>query len=109
LNAGIIKMTGEWFKWISADDYLEKNAVEELINGAKVVGNESKNLILNQLTKEKRKNYLQALKDYKKTQPLSIRMRSYFRDFLFNYFPKGVFYVILKLYLRIKSKYVISN
>ena len=228
LNAGIRKMTGEWFKWISSDDYLEKNAVEELINGAKVVGNESKNLIfygnedfidedgkiigeymeqnrnnltnfeqgvillnnnfgspatslihksvftkcglfnekvgyyedyefwlrcvllfnynlffipkkivkyrihshstsstklvyrfekkreireliLNQLTKEKRKNYLQALKDYKKTQPLSIRMKSYFRDFLFNYLPKDVFYIILKLYLRIKSKYVISN
>ena len=228
LNAGIRKMTGEWFKWISSDDYLEKNAVEELINGAKVVGNESKNLIfygnqdfidedgkiigeyvepdrsnltnfeqgvtllnnhfgsaitslihksvftkcglfnekvgyyedyefwlrcvllfnyklfsipkkivkyrihshsisstklvyrfekkreireliLNQLTKEKRKNYLQALKDYKKTQPLSIRMKSYFRDFLFNYLPKGVFYTILKLYMRIKSKYVLSN
>jgi len=24
LNAGIRKMTGEWFKWISSDDYLEK-------------------------------------------------------------------------------------
>jgi len=228
LNAGIKKMTGEWFKWLSADDILKENAVEELIKGVKMTGDMSKNLIfygngdfidedgkiigeyvepnrnnlinfeqgvillnnnfgspatslihksvftkcglfnekvgyyedyefwlrcvllfnynlffipkkivkyrihshstsstklvyrfekkreireliLNQLTKEKRKNYLQALKDYKKTQPLSIRMKSYFRDFLFNYFPKGMFYVILKLYLRIKSKYVTSN
>jgi len=228
LNAGIERMTGEWFKWLSADDLLEKNAVDELIKGTKMMGDKSKNLIfygngdfidedgkiigeyvepnrnnlinfeqgvillnnsfgspatslihksvfskcglfnekvgyyedyefwlrcvlhfnynlffipkkivkyrihshstsstklvyrfekhreiknliLNQLTKEKRKNYLQALKDYKKTQPLTIRMRSYFRDFLFNYFPKDVFYIILKLYLRIKSKYVISN
>lgn len=228
LNAGIRKMTGEWLKWISADDFLEKNAVEELIKGAKVAGNGSKNLIfygnqdfidedgkiigeyvepnrnnltnfeqgvillnhpfgnattslihksvftkcglfnekvgyyedyefwlrcvllfnyklflipkkiakyrihshsisstklvyrfekkreikdliLNQLTKEKRENYLHALKDYIKMQSLGIRMRSYFRDFLFNYLPKDVFYTILKLYMRIKSKHVISN
>jgi len=227
LNAGIGKMTGEWFKWLSADDVLNENSVEELIKGAKCVGKDAKNLIfygnlnfiddnskiigehielnhnnltnfeqgvillnssansltslihksvftkcglfnekvgyyedyefwlrcvllfnyklflipekianyrihsqstsstklvyrfekkreiidliLNQLTKEKRENYLYALKDYEKTQPLNIRIRSYFRDFLFNYLPKDVFYTILKLYMRIKSKYVISN
>ncbi len=31
LNAGIKEMTGDWFKWLSADDILYPNAVEELI------------------------------------------------------------------------------
>jgi len=35
LNAGIKKMTGEWFKWLSADDVLYPQAVVELISEAK--------------------------------------------------------------------------
>ena len=31
LNAGINVMKGEWFKWLSADDILKKNAVEVLL------------------------------------------------------------------------------
>ena len=31
LNTGIKEMTGDWFKWLSADDILYPNAVEELI------------------------------------------------------------------------------
>jgi hypothetical protein len=31
LNAGIKIMTGDWFKWLSADDVLYPNAIEELI------------------------------------------------------------------------------
>jgi glycosyltransferase involved in cell wall biosynthesis len=46
LNAGIKVMSGEWFKWISADDVLEKNAIEVLINGAETLGEESKSCIL---------------------------------------------------------------
>jgi glycosyltransferase involved in cell wall biosynthesis len=34
-NLGIKNMTGEWFKWLSADDVLYPNAVEELISEAK--------------------------------------------------------------------------
>ncbi len=45
LNAGIRAMTGEWFKWISADDLLEKNAIEILINETKQLGNNSKSCI----------------------------------------------------------------
>ena len=37
LNAGINAMTGEWFKWLSADDVLYPNAVEELISEAKKI------------------------------------------------------------------------
>jgi len=44
LNTGIRKMEGEWFKWLSADDALYPNAVEELVNSAKQL--ESKNYIL---------------------------------------------------------------
>jgi len=32
LNAGIKAMTGEWFKWLSADDHLEKNCIEIMMN-----------------------------------------------------------------------------
>lgn len=32
LNVGIKNMTGEWFKWLSADDLLYPNAVEDLLN-----------------------------------------------------------------------------
>jgi len=31
LNTGIKNMTGEWFKWLSADDLLYPNAIEELM------------------------------------------------------------------------------
>jgi len=31
LNTGIKEMTGDWFKWLSADDLLKENAVEELL------------------------------------------------------------------------------
>ncbi|MDE1726151.1 MAG: glycosyltransferase [Thaumarchaeota archaeon] len=46
LNSGIKVMTGEWFKWLSADDLLEKNAIEVLINETKQLGNNSKLCIL---------------------------------------------------------------
>ena len=45
LNAGINVMSGEWFKWLSADDILKKNAIEVLINEASKLGSESKNCI----------------------------------------------------------------
>jgi len=35
LNAGIKAMSGEWFKWLSADDVLYPNAIEELVNEGK--------------------------------------------------------------------------
>jgi hypothetical protein len=35
LNAGIKAMTGEWFKWLSADDILYPNAVDALISVSK--------------------------------------------------------------------------
>ena len=41
LNAGIDAMTGEWFKWLSDDDVLEKDAISELINTAKLYENPS--------------------------------------------------------------------
>lgn len=45
LNEGIKKMTGEWFKWLSADDVLYPNAVEELIKEAQII-KDKKNKIL---------------------------------------------------------------
>ena len=45
LNAGIKMMSGEWFKWLSADDVLEKNAIEVLINETNKVANNSKSCI----------------------------------------------------------------
>lgn len=35
LNAGIKKINGKWFKWISPDDILYPNAIEILVNEAK--------------------------------------------------------------------------
>jgi len=37
LNLGIKNMSGEWFKWLSADDVLYPNAVKELIDEAKLL------------------------------------------------------------------------
>jgi len=45
LNAGISKATGEWIKWLSADDGLYPNAIEELILEAEKLQNK-KNTIL---------------------------------------------------------------
>ncbi len=39
LNTGITNMKGEWFKWLSADDVLCPNAVEELISTALILDN----------------------------------------------------------------------
>lgn len=41
LNMGIKSMSGEWFKWLSADDVLEKNAIEVLVDEIKNLGTES--------------------------------------------------------------------
>jgi len=45
LNVGINKATGDWIKWLSADDVLYPNAVEELILEAEKLQNK-KNTIL---------------------------------------------------------------
>jgi teichuronic acid biosynthesis glycosyltransferase TuaG len=45
LNAGIEKMNGDWFKWLSADDVLKNTAVEKLILEIKKLGNKSKQCI----------------------------------------------------------------
>lgn len=37
LNLGIKNMTGEWFKWLSADDVLYPNAIKELIDATKLL------------------------------------------------------------------------
>jgi len=42
LNAGIRVMTGEWFKWLSADDVLLKHTIASLIQETKKLGPESK-------------------------------------------------------------------
>jgi len=44
LNVGIKNMQGEWFKWLSADDVLYPNAIEELILEAKKLENK-KNIL----------------------------------------------------------------
>ena len=44
LNLGIKNMKGEWFKWLSADDVLYPNAIEELIFEAKKLENK-KNIL----------------------------------------------------------------
>ena len=41
LNVGINAMNGEWFKWLSADDVLYPNAIEELINVVKKLADDS--------------------------------------------------------------------
>lgn len=45
LNAGIRVMTGEWFKWLSADDVLLKHAIEHLVHETQNIGQESKSTI----------------------------------------------------------------
>lgn len=45
LNEGIRVMTGEWFKWLSADDVLYPNAVEVLVSEANKLKNK-KNYVL---------------------------------------------------------------
>jgi len=71
--------------------------------------NEIRNLVLNKLSNEKQKEFLSALKNYKKTLPFKIKIRSSIRDFLINHIPKTLSHKILYCYLKIKNKYVISN
>ena len=44
LNIGIKSMSGEWFKWLSADDILYPNAVSELIKEVKKTRNSKKKI-----------------------------------------------------------------
>ena len=44
LNKGIQNSNGEWIKWLSSDDILSLNAVEELVNEAKTVKNYKKKI-----------------------------------------------------------------
>lgn len=39
LNLGIKNMSGEWFKWLSADDVLYPNSIKELVDAAKLLPN----------------------------------------------------------------------
>jgi len=44
-NAGIRKMSGEWFKWLSADDVLYDDAITVLVDEVKKLGKKSENCI----------------------------------------------------------------
>jgi len=70
---------------------------------------EINSLILNQLTYDKKEEFLSALQNYRKTLPVIIRIRSTLKDILFKYVPKNIFHKILYFYLKIKNKYVTSN
>lgn len=45
LNMGIKHMTGEWFKWLSADDILKTDAIEKLIFEIQKLGKDAENCI----------------------------------------------------------------
>jgi len=45
LNIGIENMTGEWFKWLSADDVLYPNAIQELILEGKKFKDKKKSIL----------------------------------------------------------------
>jgi len=45
LNHGIKNMSGQWFKWLSADDLLKNNAIEKLILEIKNLGKDAENCI----------------------------------------------------------------
>ena len=45
LNAGIKIMTGEWFKWLSADDVLNNNAIEIILKEAVKLKEDAKSCI----------------------------------------------------------------
>ena len=45
LNMGIKNMTGEWFKWLSADDLLKPDAIEKLVLEIKKLGDDAQNCI----------------------------------------------------------------
>ena len=45
LNMGIKNMTGEWFKWLSADDLLKPDSIEKLVLEIKKLGDDAQNCI----------------------------------------------------------------
>ena len=45
LNVGIKAMSGEWFKWLSADDALYPNAIEELVSATKKINGKKKTIL----------------------------------------------------------------
>ena len=45
LNMGIKNMTGEWFKWLSADDLLKPDAIKKLVLEMKKLGDDAQNCI----------------------------------------------------------------
>ena len=45
LNMGIKNMTGEWFKWLSADDLLKPDAIKKLVLEIKKLGDDAQNCI----------------------------------------------------------------
>lgn len=72
LNTGIKKMSGEWFKWLSADDALYPNALEELISEAKKLKNKKKYILYSNydIINEKGKKIRQFIEpDYNNFSP----------------------------------------
>ena len=42
-------MTGEWFKWLSADDLLKPDAIKKLVLEIKKLGDDAQNCIFIQI------------------------------------------------------------
>lgn len=62
-----------------------------------------KTQIINQLSKDLKINYLNALENYKKQKPLKIKLKQKIRDFMFKIFPKSMTNKVLGIYLNKKS------
>ncbi len=45
LNAGILAASGEWVKWLNADDILYPNAIEQLLSETKDLDNKTKTIL----------------------------------------------------------------
>ncbi len=66
--------------------------------------NKIRTRILNQLDKEKQRDYRIALKKYKRAKPIMVRVRSGIRDVMFKTLPKSTTETIIKKYRKKRKK-----
>ena len=85
LNAGINIMTGEWFKWLSADDVLFSNALELFIKNSKSVRNRHLTLFYTDyVIIDQKSRLIKTFEEPKRTKPQNLQAVDLFHNFFGN-------------------------
>ncbi len=78
---------------------LTRTKVRENLKQVNVI----KNLALDKLSEDKRKQYLRELRNYQRTKPLKVKIRRKIRDMMLRMLPKGASNTLIGTYMNYKN------